>query len=75
MERALVELRSMGVATQVKVQPRHQRVHFRHMRELEIQMQDDQKLIVIFDKGMDFLELNPDGTYRITEPTYVVITS
>ena len=65
----------MGVETQVKVQPWHQRVHFPHARELEIERQDGQKLMMIFDKGMDFLEVNPDGTYRITEPTYVVITS
>lgn len=75
LERALVALRSMGVKTQVKVKPWHQRVHFPHARELEIQRQDGQKLMVIFDKGMDFLEVNPDGTYRITEPTYVGITS
>lgn len=75
LERALVKLKSMGVETQIKVQPWQQRVHFPHARELEIQRQDGKALTVIFDKGMDFLEINPDGTYRITEPTYVVITS
>lgn len=75
LEKALVKLTNMGVTAQVKVQPWHQRVHFPHARELEIQRQDGQTLIVIFDKGMGCLEVDSDGKYRRIEPTYMVITT
>lgn len=74
LEEALAELQEMGVSTSVKVQPWYQRSHFPHSRELEFHRLDGHKYKVIFDRGLDFLEETKlDGTYRVTNPTYVVV--
>ncbi|MBU7584145.1 MAG: DEAD/DEAH box helicase [Nostoc sp. TH1S01] len=73
LEASLTQIQSMGVSTTVKVQPLHERSHFPHAREMEVQTADGQRYKIIFDKGMDFLELKTSGVYSVTEPTYVVI--
>ncbi len=74
LEEALVKLQEMGVPTSVRVQPWHQRSHFPHGRELEFHRLDGHKYKVIFDRGLDFLEeAKTSGTYRVTNPTYVVV--
>lgn len=74
LEKALVGLEAIGIQVRVKVQPRHQRSHFPHARELEIRGLDERKYKVIFDRGLDFLEKDvTDGTYRVTNPTYVAV--
>jgi hypothetical protein len=58
----------------VHVKRWHERFDLPHGRDLEIYRQDGQEYKVIFDKGMAFLEARAGGTYRVTEPTYVVVT-
>ena len=48
---------------------------FPHRRELTIELHNHPTYRILFDKGIDFLEKNADGTYRITEATYIVVTS
>ncbi|WP_242056781.1 MULTISPECIES: DEAD/DEAH box helicase [Oscillatoriales] len=74
LEAALTELNVIGIQPQVKVQPQHQRSHFRHGRDLVLHRLDGQKYKIIFDMGLNFVEVNQDGTYSIKQPTYVVIT-
>lgn len=74
LKAALDGLNSLGIQPQVKVQPQHQRSHFRHGRELILQRFDSQTYKIIFDMGLNFIEANPDKTYSIKQPTYVVIT-
>jgi hypothetical protein len=73
LEAALTQLKRMGISTTVKVQPWHERSHFPHAREMEVQTANGQRYKIIFDKGMDFLELKTTGLYSVTEATYVVI--
>ncbi|WP_236739162.1 DEAD/DEAH box helicase [[Phormidium ambiguum] IAM M-71] len=74
IEAALTGLNVIGIQPQVKVQPQHQRSHFRHGRELVIHRADDRKYKIIFDMGLNFVEVNSDVTYSIKQSTYVVIT-
>jgi len=74
LEAALVELKKMGVSTQVSVQPWHQRAHFPHARQLEIHSAGGQTSKILFDKGMDFLEQKASAVYCVIEPTYVVVS-
>jgi hypothetical protein len=48
---------------------------FPHRRELTIWLENNKIYRVLFDKGLDFLEKNPDGICRVKEASYVVITS
>ncbi|KAB8313912.1 DEAD/DEAH box helicase [Tolypothrix campylonemoides VB511288] len=73
LEAALVEIKKIGVSTNVSVQPWHQRSHFPHAREMEVNTTNGQKYKILFDKGMDFLEPRTSGVYSVTEPTYIVI--
>lgn len=59
---------------QVHVKPWDKRFDLPHGRDLEIYRQDGQHYKVIFDKGMAFLEARAGGIYRVTEPTYVVVS-
>ncbi|MDG2992008.1 DEAD/DEAH box helicase [Candidatus Synechococcus calcipolaris G9] len=61
----------------VEMRPYPQRFHppFPHGRNLTIELHNHPTYRILFDKGIDFLEKNSDGTYRITEATYVVVTS
>ncbi|MEQ8973233.1 MAG: DEAD/DEAH box helicase [Coleofasciculus sp. C1-SOL-03] len=74
LETALIGLKAIEIQPKVTVQPCHQRSHFPHARELEIQGHDQQKYKVIFDRGLDFLEkVENRETYRIKHPTYVAV--
>ncbi|BAY12979.1 DEAD/DEAH box helicase [Calothrix sp. NIES-2098] len=75
LEAALAEIKSMGVSIKVSVQPwqQQQRSHFPHARMMEVQTVNGQRYKIIFDKGIDFLELKTTGVYSVTEPTYIVI--
>lgn len=61
---------------QLKTRP-YSRRHsppFPHRRELEISYQSGTTCKVLFDKGMDFLQLVTLDLYKITDETYLVIT-
>ncbi len=47
---------------------------FPHRRELEISYQSGATCNVLFDKGMDFLQLVTSNLYKIMDETYLVIT-
>ena len=47
--------------------------HFSHARVLEVYRSDHQAYKVIFDKGIDFIGYDPNGSYFVKEPTYIVI--
>jgi hypothetical protein len=48
---------------------------FPHRRELTIWLENNKIYRVLFDKNLDFLEQNLDGTYRVKEASYIVVTS
>lgn len=73
LEAAFTQIQGMGVSTTVKVQPWYERSYFPHSREMEVQTANGQRYKIMFDKGMDFLELKATGVYSVTEATYVVI--
>ncbi|MBC1212935.1 DEAD/DEAH box helicase [Trichormus variabilis ARAD] len=73
LEAALTQIQRMGVSTTVKVQPWYERSYFPHSREMEVLTANGQRYKIMFDKGMDFLELKATGVYSVTESTYVVI--
>lgn len=75
LERALDNLKSIGLSCQVYVQLKHNRKHFKHARILEIRRQDGTKCKIIFDLGLDFLQSESNATYSITKPTYIVIVN
>jgi len=74
--RAAIERVISHLNGQLTVEMRHysKRSHppFPHRRELTIKLQNNQTYRVLFDKGIDFLKKNADGTLCITEATYVV---
>ncbi|MGB5714931.1 MAG: hypothetical protein WBM44_28930, partial [Waterburya sp.] len=75
LESVLEPLKSIGVSCQVYVQPKHNRKHFEHARILEIKRQDGTKYKIIFDLGLDFLQVESNAIYSITKPTYIAIVN
>ena len=73
LEAALIEIKKNGISANVSVQPWNQRSYFPHAREMEVNISNGQRYQIIFDKGMDFLEMKTVGVYSVTEPTYVII--
>ncbi|WP_199321862.1 Zn-binding domain-containing protein [Leptolyngbya sp. FACHB-321] len=71
IEQALSQL-SGQLTVEMRQYPERFYPPFPHRRELIIRLQNNQTYRILFDKGMDFLEKNADGTLRITEATYVV---
>ncbi|WP_121970948.1 DEAD/DEAH box helicase [Leptolyngbya sp. BC1307] len=53
--------------------PNRHRPPFPHQRELTIWLTNNATYRILFDKGLDFLDQAPNGMYRITEATYIVI--
>jgi hypothetical protein len=47
---------------------------FPHGRELTIHLENRQVYKILLDKGMEFLKKEGNGTYFVTDSTYVVIT-
>ena len=72
LENSLENLNDLGVSCQVKVQPQHNKQHFEHSRILEITIQDKTKYKIIFDRGLDFIQLD-NTIYSITKPSYIAI--
>ena len=58
LESALTNLNNLGIYYRVKVQPKHNKKHFEHARTLEITMQNESKYQIIFDRGLDFIQLD-----------------
>jgi ATP-dependent helicase YprA (DUF1998 family) len=73
VEQEMLQILKGQITAKMRPYRRHQIQPFPHRRELTIHLQNNQTYRVLFDKGMDFLECNPDGFYRITAETYVVI--
>lgn len=73
LEAALSKLKSAGATLQVDVQP-YRSATLPHARTLEIYRQDGQHYRVALEKGVDFVTMNTNGTYRIKEITYLVVT-
>ncbi|MHC0069009.1 DEAD/DEAH box helicase, partial [Nostoc sp. UIC 10890] len=73
LEATLIEIKKNGISANVSVQPWNQRSYFPHAREMEVNISNGQRYQIIFDKGMDFLEMKTVGVYSVTEPTYVII--
>ena len=63
------------LTVEMRPYPQRFRPPFPHRRELTIELHNHTTYRILFDKGMDFLEKNADGTCRITEATYIVVTS
>jgi hypothetical protein len=74
LELALSKLKERGVSLSINVRPWQHRIHFPHARELEVHQKNGQKFQVLFDKGIDFLELRARDFYCVTERSYVVVT-
>jgi ATP-dependent helicase YprA (DUF1998 family) len=53
--------------------PKRHKPPFPHQRELTILLDNNSTYRILFDKGLDFLEEQSDGTYRIVEATYIVV--
>ncbi len=75
LESVLENLKNIGVSCQVYVQPKHNRKHFEHARILEIKRQDGTKYKIIFDLGLDFLQVESNSIYSLTKPTYIAIVN
>ena len=73
LEVALEVINNRKASYRVIVQPQHVRKHFKHSRILHIQRQDGIEYKIIFDLGLDFLELERNRVYSITKPSYIVI--
>lgn len=74
IENAIRLLDFKEITYEVKVQPHFSRKHFPHARSLEIKLENGQTDRVIFDLGIDFLEVINDRQYRIAKSTYIVVT-
>jgi ATP-dependent helicase YprA (DUF1998 family) len=72
IEMALAPLCVNGAKLEVTVH-RDRTSTLHHGRVLEILLSDGVRYRVLLDKGIDFLEEQPDLTYRVKEPTYIVI--
>jgi ATP-dependent helicase YprA (DUF1998 family) len=72
VERAMSQLTG-ELTIEMRPYPQRTRPPFPHQRELTLHLQNNQTYRILLDKGMDFLEQNADGTYGITEATYIVI--
>jgi len=72
LELALDSLNKIETSYQVKVQPKQNRKHFEHARILEITTENETKYQIIFDCGLDFIQLD-QASYSITKPTYIAI--
>lgn len=53
--------------------PNRDRPPFPHQRELTIWLTNNATYRILFDKGLDFLNQEPNGMYRIVEATYIVV--
>ena len=73
LESSLENLRSTGVSCQVKVQPKDSSKHFEHARTLKVMTQGGEKYKIIFDLGMDFLNVESNEIYSVSKPTYIVV--
>jgi hypothetical protein len=77
--RALIEGAMSHLAGNLKVEmrpyPQRSQPPFPHRRELTIWLENNKIYRVLFDKGLDFLEKNADGTYQVKETSYIVIAS
>jgi ATP-dependent helicase YprA (DUF1998 family) len=74
IENAIRFLDFKEITCEVKVQPKFLRKHFPHARSLEIELENGQKNRVIFDLGIDFLEVINDRQSRIAKSTYIVVS-
>ncbi|NER79069.1 MAG: DEAD/DEAH box helicase [Leptolyngbya sp. SIO1D8] len=74
LENVFQSIRNQAVMVKVKVQPWQNRAYLPHPRSLEIRQQDGQSHIVRLDQGLAFLKENSNGSYSVTETTYIVIT-
>jgi Domain of unknown function (DUF1998)/Helicase conserved C-terminal domain len=72
LEAALTPLCIKGANLKITVHPDRSST-LEHGRILEIWRADGILYRVVFDKGIDFLETQLDGSYRIKEATYIVI--
>lgn len=70
LERVVTQ--NLGLRPKVELQT-YKRRSLPHKRELKIYRQDGCMYRVLFDKGLDFLELSDGGFYSVTEPTYIVV--
>ena len=73
LEVALEVIKNRKASYRVLVQPQHVRKHFKHSRILHIQRLDGAEYKIIFDLGLDFLELERNKIYSIAKPSYMVI--
>jgi Domain of unknown function (DUF1998) len=72
IERAMSHLAGK-LTVEMRPYPKRSQPPFPHQRELTIWLENNKICRVLFDKGLDFLEQNSDGTYRVKEVSYVVI--
>jgi ATP-dependent helicase YprA (DUF1998 family) len=74
IEQAMSDLTG-HLKVEMRPYPQRFRPPFPHRRELTIELRNHQTYRVLFDKGIDFLEKKADDVYRITETSYIVVTS
>ncbi len=73
LETALAPLCVNGAKLNITVHP-DRSLTIEHGRILQIWRADGILYRVVFDKGIDFLEIQLDGSYHIKEATYIVIS-
>lgn len=74
LDAALKKLAEQSHLT-LRITPFGSTQHFPHARVLELHYCDRQGYKLLFDKGLDFIEYNVRGEYRVKESTYVVRSS
>ena len=61
------------VQVEMRPYPKRNQPPFPRRRELTIELQSNSTYRILFDKGLNFLEKDSDGKYRIEETTYILI--
>lgn len=61
------------IKVEMRPYPKRHQPPFPHRRELTIEFQSNSTYRILLDKGLDFLQKDSDGKYRIKETTYIVI--
>lgn len=70
---ALSRLKQSGALVTVEVPP-YENAHLDHARVLEIHRLDGQRYKLLFDQGLDFLDVKANGLYAVRVSTHVVVT-
>ncbi|MCS7291912.1 MAG: DEAD/DEAH box helicase [Gloeomargarita sp. SKYBB_i_bin120] len=68
-----LQQKGLAVTLELKCYPPQQLKAIPHMRKLTLIDGEQRHHQVLFDKGLDFLVKDEQGTYSVTEPTYIVL--